>query len=179
MLDYHGVNGGGGAGRCWVAFEPHLLIIGPWSLNNNRKTRGLIWFISLCPPSRALGRRIYCFDVFFVKRESTMADNLLDMGPSAAKRPKLNSPALSSDTPGKMLTCHIITPVKYEAYQKAGSDLDKPIRYSSCRPGHLSQNAFTQTSNGAGKPFTCSVRNSQVHVPISPVPSETFQISTR
>ncbi|TRY97269.1 hypothetical protein DNTS_020570 [Danionella cerebrum] len=29
-----------------------------------------------------------------------MADNLLDMGPSSAKRPKLNSPALSSDTPG-------------------------------------------------------------------------------
>lgn len=121
MLDYHGVNGGGGAGRCWVAFEPHLLIIGPWSLNNNRKTRGLIWFISLCPPSRALGRRIYCFNVFFVKRERAMADNLLDMGPSSAKRPKLNSPALSSsDTPGKML----ITPVKSE-------NLPELIRHST------------------------------------------------
>lgn len=31
-----------------------------------------------------------------------MADNIMDMGPPNAKRPKLNSPALSSsDGPGK------------------------------------------------------------------------------
>lgn len=46
-----------------------------------------------------------------------MADNLLDMGPPNAKRPKLNSPALSSsDTPGKMLTSPQISPVKSENF---------------------------------------------------------------
>lgn len=34
-----------------------------------------------------------------------MADNLLDVGPPTAKRPKLNSPLSGSDGPGERTTC--------------------------------------------------------------------------
>lgn len=105
-----------------------------------------------------------------------MADNLLDMGPSSAKRPKLNSPALSSsDTPGKML---LSTPVTSESLSELIHHIWDRARIAQVfcfiyntlaqmsdqkpfRPGN--------SRNHSGSELTCPVRNP------SPVPPETDQ----
>lgn len=118
MLDYHGVIFGGEAWRCCPSFETVFSRQHFASLPVQKKKKRNC---EIAPLRVTLGKVTRHYEPEAAKLDwsccyfsapSTihknlpirMADNLLDVGPPTAKRPKLNSPLSGSDGPGKNRT---------------------------------------------------------------------------